>query len=238
MRQPAAFFCCAMLIAAAVKAADFEAARKEMVSVIQKDVEWTRSSLGKAGLEARVVEALLKIPRHEFVPPDQAPFAYENRPLAIGYGQTISQPYIVAIMTDLLLPAPSHKVLEIGTGSGYQAAVLSGLVAEVYTMEIIGPLATQAKERLDRLGYKNIQSRHADGYYGWKTAAPFDAIIVTAAADHVPPPLLQQLKPGGKMIIPVGGKFTVQQLVLIEKNEKGNVTTRQILPVQFVPLTR
>lgn len=233
-----ALFVCLLLFSFIAEAADFESARKEMVAEIESDVQWTGSYLGKTGLDERVIETLLKVPRHEFVPADQLPYAYQNRPLAIGYGQTISQPYIVAIMTDLLELQPSDKVLEVGTGSGYQAAVLSGLVSEVYTMEIIGALATQAKKRLAGLGYTNVTTRHADGYYGWQTAAPFDAIIVTAAADHVPPPLLQQLKPKGKMIIPVGGKFTVQQLVLIEKNATGQTTTRQILPVQFVPLTR
>ena len=217
---------------------DYEKRRSEMVSEIEQEVHLTSSSLQKASLEKRVINALLMVPRHEFVPVDQRPFAYENRPLPIGYGQTISQPYIVAIMTDLLELEPAHRVLEIGTGSGYQAAILAELVSEVYTMEIIGALADQAKERFKRLGYAKINTRFGDGYYGWETFAPFDAIVVTAAADHVPPPLIKQLKPGGKMIIPVGGKFTVQQLVLIEKDRNSKISLRQILPVAFVPLTR
>jgi len=217
---------------------NFEKQRSEMVSEIEQEVFVTASFLQKAALDKRVVDALLKVPRHEFVPTDQRPHAYENRPLPIGYGQTISQPYIVAIMTDLLKLEPAHRVLEIGTGSGYQGAILAELVSEVYTIEIIGALAEQAKERFKRLGYEKIKTHFGDGYYGWGSFAPFDAIVVTAAADHVPPPLIQQLKPGGRMIIPVGGKFTVQQLVLIEKDQKNKVTLRQILPVQFVPLTR
>lgn len=224
--------------ALAAEAEDYASARKKMVAEIESDVVQTGSYLGKLRLDGAVLNALSKVPRHEFVPQDQRAYAYENRPLAIGYGQTISQPYIVAVMTDLLQLKPSDRVLEIGTGSGYQAAILSELVAEVYSMEIIGALSTQAAERFQRLGYANIKSRHGDGYYGWEAFAPYDAVIVTAAADHVPPPLLQQLKPGGKMVIPVGGKFTIQQLVIIEKSEQGQATTRQILPVQFVPLTR
>ncbi|MES9839808.1 MAG: protein-L-isoaspartate(D-aspartate) O-methyltransferase [Candidatus Thiodiazotropha endolucinida] len=155
----------------------------------------------------------------------------------IGYGQTISQPYIVAIMTDLIAPRTEHKALEIGTGSGYQAAVLSRLVKKVYTMEIVEPLGKQATERLKRLGFDNIEVSIADGYYGWKEHAPFDIIIVTAAASHIPPPLIEQLKPGGKMIIPVGSRFMTQQLLLVDKGADKEVTVRQILPVRFVPLT-
>lgn len=233
------FFCLTLFASFDVSAGeDYQKERSEMVNEIEQEVNLTSSSLRKASLEKKVVDALLKVPRHEFVPPDQRPYAYENRPLPIGHGQTISQPYIVAIMTDLLKLEPAHRVLEIGTGSGYQAAILAELVSDVYTIEIIGVLADQAKERFKRLGYEKIKTHFGDGYYGWGSFAPFDAIVVTAAADHVPPPLIQQLKPGGRMIIPVGGKFTIQQLVLIEKDQKNKVTLRQILPVQFVPLTR
>ncbi len=233
------FFCLTLFTSFFVSAGeDYAKRRREMVREIEQDVTLTSSSLRKAALDKKVVDALLKVPRHEFVPADQREFAYENRPLPIGYGQTISQPYIVAIMTDLLKLEPAHRVLEIGTGSGYQAAILAELVSDVYTIEIIGALADQAKERFKRLGYAKIKTHFGDGYYGWETFAPFDAIVVTAAADHIPPPLIKQLKPGGRMIIPVGGKFTVQQLVLIEKDHENKVTLRQILPVQFVPLTR
>jgi protein-L-isoaspartate(D-aspartate) O-methyltransferase len=156
--------------------------------------------------------------------------------LPIGYGQTISQPYIVAIMTDLLKLEPDDRVLEIGTGSGYQAAVLAELVQQVYSIEIIGDLARRARAVLDRLGYEQVKTRVGDGYYGWQEEAPFDAIMVTAAADHVPPPLIKQLKPGGRMLIPVGSRFMTQQLVLVTKDEDG-ITTRLLLPVRFVPLT-
>ncbi|MGB5541145.1 MAG: protein-L-isoaspartate(D-aspartate) O-methyltransferase, partial [Gammaproteobacteria bacterium] len=168
---------------------------------------------------------------------DEQARAYDNRPLSIGYGQTISQPYIVALMTDLLDVGPDATVLEVGTGSGYQAAVLSGLVASVYTIEIVPQLGERAQGVLARLGYDNVEVRIGDGYYGWEEHAPFDAIIVTAAASHVPPPLVRQLKPGGRMIIPVGSRFMVQELLLVEKTAAGEVSTRQILPVAFVPLT-
>jgi protein-L-isoaspartate(D-aspartate) O-methyltransferase len=157
--------------------------------------------------------------------------------LPIGYGQTISQPYIVALMTDLIKPRPGDRVLELGTGSGYQAAILAELTGEVYSIEIIEELGKQARDRLSRLGYDNITLRTGDGYYGWEEHAPFDAIVVTAAAGHVPPPLVAQLKPGGRMVIPVGSRFLTQQLVLIEKQADGQLITRQVLPVKFVPLT-
>jgi protein-L-isoaspartate(D-aspartate) O-methyltransferase len=183
------------------------------------------------------MQTIGKVPRHEYVPEQYREFAYENRPLPIGYGQTISQPYIVALMTDLLAIKPGDRVLEIGTGSGYQAAVLAELASRVYTIEIIEGLAERARKVLFQQGYTNIETRVGDGYYGWEEQAPFDAIIVTAAASHIPPPLVTQLKAGGRMIIPVGSRFMVQQLVLVEKDNAGNVSTRQILPVQFVPLT-
>ncbi|HEX20672.1 MAG TPA: protein-L-isoaspartate(D-aspartate) O-methyltransferase [Acidiferrobacteraceae bacterium] len=216
---------------------NYAQARKALVLEIEADVRYTRHYLDKAELDPRVMAAIGKVPRHEFVPKSSLGEAYENRPLAIGYGQTISQPYIVALMTDLIQPKKHHRVLEVGTGSGYQAAVLSELVARVYTIEIIEPLGRQARDRLKRLKYNNITMRIGDGYYGWKQHGPFDAIVVTAAASHIPPPLIRQLKPGGRMIIPVGSRFLVQQLLLVSKDAKGKVTTRQIIPVKFVPLT-
>ena len=208
-----------------------------MLREIEDDVRLTSRALGREKLDPRVLQALGSVPRHALVPGDVVDAAYENRPLPIGHGQTISQPYIVAIMTDLLDTGPDSRVLEIGTGSGYQAAVLAELVAQVYTMEIIEPLGERARRQLDELGYDNITVRIGDGYHGWEEHAPFDGIVVTAAASHVPPPLIRQLKPGGRMIIPVGSRFLVQQLVLVEKDAKGKVVTRQILPVRFVPLT-
>ena len=182
-----------------------------------------------------VLDAMRSIPRHAFVPPSQRAYAYDNRPLPIGYGQTISQPYIVALMTELADPDPGDRVLEIGTGSGYQAAVLSPLVAQVHSIEIVEPLHAQAAQRLRT--YRNVRTRVGDGYYGWKEAAPFDAIVVTAAAPNVPPPLLAQLKPGGRMVIPVGTTFFMQQLLLVTKDGKGRVRSEGIAPVRFVPLT-
>ena len=197
----------------------------------------TREAVGKPAFDARVMDVIARVPRHEFVPAEEVPYAYRNRPLPIGHGQTISQPYIVALMTDLVRAEPGHKVLEVGTGSGYQAAVMAHLVKAVYTIEVIEALGTQAMRRLKAMGYGNVEVRLGDGYNGWEEHAPYDAILVTAAASHVPPPLLRQLKPGGRMVIPVGAAFMVQHLMLVEKRLDGSVSTRQILPVQFVPLT-
>ncbi|MFI3156617.1 MAG: protein-L-isoaspartate(D-aspartate) O-methyltransferase [Methylococcaceae bacterium] len=216
---------------------DFYRQRYALVEIIKAEVMDTREFLNQKSLDQRVIDALLKVPRHEFVPDSERPYAYKNRPLSIGFGQTISQPYIVAIMTDLLKLKKTDRVLEIGTGSGYQAAILAELVDGVYTMEIIEPLAVCAAENLKRAGYDAVHSRIGDGYYGWQEAAPFDAIVVTAVAGHVPPPLIKQLKPGGRMIIPVGAQFMTQYLVLLTKDANGKVTTRQILPVSFVPFT-
>jgi len=216
---------------------EFHKERLALVEAIQNDVRRTSAHLDKESLDEQVLDAMRQVPRHLFVPRNSQADAYQNRPLAIGHGQTISQPYIVAIMTDLLKPESNHRVLEVGTGSGYQAAVMSTLTAEVFSLEIIEPLGNQASQLLQQLGYQNVQVRIGDGYYGWEEHAPFDAIIVTAAANHVPPPLVKQLRPGGRMIIPVGSAFMVQQLVLIEKNLDGIVTLKQILPVRFVPLT-
>ncbi len=211
--------------------------RKRMVRMIEDDVRATRFYLDKEMLDEKVMQMMATVPRHEFVPENQKDYAYYNQPLSIGHGQTISQPYIVAIMTDLLDLTPESRVLELGTGSGYQAAILSGLVKEVFTMEIVEPLSIAAKERLHRLGYNNVTVKYGDGYYGWEDQAPFDAIIVTAAASHIPPPLTKQLKVGGRMIIPVGTMFMTQQLLLITKQDKDKLQTKQILPVRFVPVT-
>jgi protein-L-isoaspartate(D-aspartate) O-methyltransferase len=211
--------------------------RRAMVRSIEADVRETSSYLNKKNLDPRVMSVMGAVERHRFVPDNQLAWAYANQPLPIGHGQTISQPYIVALMTDLANVHPGDRVLEIGTGSGYQAAVLAEMGAEVYTIEIIDALAEEALERLAVLGYDHVKTRHGDGYYGWQEVAPFDAIVVTAASDHIPPPLIQQLKPGGVMVIPVGSRFLVQQLVLVAKDSTGAITTRQILPVRFVPLT-
>lgn len=212
-------------------------ARAEMVTEVMTMWRLTQREFGGGAPDQTVVDVLSRVPRHEFVPSRVRPLAYENRPLPIGSGQTISQPYIVALMTDLANVDAQSRVLELGTGSGYQAAVLAELVSQVYTMEIIEPLATSAASRLKRLGYRNVTVRHADGYNGWQEHAPYDAIVVTAAAGHIPPPLVAQLKVGGKMVIPVGSGFAVQQLLLVEKPSGERVTVRQILPVRFVPLT-
>jgi protein-L-isoaspartate(D-aspartate) O-methyltransferase len=183
------------------------------------------------------MNAMTKVPRHEFVPAHLRNDAYANIPLPIGKGQTISQPFIVALMTDLLETKKDDVVLEIGTGSGYQAAVLAELVKKVYTIEIIKELGESARERLARLTYKNVEVRIADGYFGWEEHAPFDSIIVTAAAGHVPPPLIRQLKPGGRIVIPVGSAYQVQMLMVVKKDASGKLKTEQVLPVRFVPLT-
>jgi protein-L-isoaspartate(D-aspartate) O-methyltransferase len=227
------------VLAALTPAADsYERARAGMVREVSATYRSTSNETGRAALDPRVARVLSTVPRHLFVPLLLRGAAYENRPLPIGHGQTISQPYIVALMTDLLRLERDDVVLEIGTGSGYQAAVLSPLVKQLHTVEIIEPLADDAAQRLRRLGYGNVTVHHADGYEGWPAAAPFDAIIVTAAATHIPPPLIRQLKPGGRMIIPVGGAFSTQSLMLVQKNAAGKVTTRNVLPVAFVPLTR
>jgi protein-L-isoaspartate(D-aspartate) O-methyltransferase len=190
--------------------------------------------------DARVLDAMRRTPRHLFVPAAQMPSAYEDRPLPIGHGQTISQPYMVAIMTELLETKKEHRVLEIGAGSGYQAAVLSPLVAEVFTIEIVEPLGREARDRLKNLGYKNVDVRIGDGYLGWPEKAPFDRIIVTAGADHIPMPLVEQLVPGGRMVIPVGPHWQTQILKLIVKGTRGprDFRASDVMPVIFVPLVR
>jgi protein-L-isoaspartate(D-aspartate) O-methyltransferase len=210
---------------------------KHMMQDIEREVDFTARLIGKHALDPRVMEAMKKVPRHEFVPDDAQAYAYENGPLPIGHGQTISQPYIVALMTDLLNPEPEHVVLEVGTGSGYQAAILSLLVKHVYSTEIVEPLATAARERLQRLGYTNVEVSTADGYHGWVEHAPYDGIVVTAAAAAIPDPLVEQLKPGGRLVIPVGLPYSYQELMLVEKSEDNAIHTKNILGVAFVPLT-
>jgi protein-L-isoaspartate(D-aspartate) O-methyltransferase len=217
----------------AVADENFAALREELVDEVRTYAGYA----GDAPFSDEVLATLGRVERHKFVPPGQVRYAYENRPLPIGHGQTISQPYIVALMTDLLEPDENDVVLEVGTGSGYQAAVLAELVDHVYSIEIIEPLATSAGERLKHLGYDNVTTKLGDGYYGWDEHGPFDSIIVTAAASHVPPPLIEQLRPGGRMVIPVGGRFMTQLLLLLEKGDDGEIVTRQIGAVRFVPLT-
>lgn len=188
--------------------------------------------------DVKVLDAMMKVPRHEFVPGDLKPAAYNDSPLPIGYGQTISQPYIVALMTELLSPGKNSRVLEVGTGSGYQAAVLAEIVKEVYTIEIVKGLHDKSDSVLKSLGYKNIKTRNSDGYFGWKEHGPFDAIIVTCASEFIPPPLISQLKTGGVMCIPVGPPFKVQHLLLVKKLKSGGVETTVITSVRFVPLVR
>lgn len=191
---------------------------------------------GIAEIDAGVLAAMGAVPRHEFVPSDEAAAAYRNRPLPIGQGQTISQPFIVAMMTDLLDVEATDKVLEVGTGSGYQAAILSLLAREVYSIEIVRELGEAAAKVLERLGYANVRTRIGDGYQGWAEHAPFDAIVVTAAPDHIPPALIEQLKPGGRLVIPVGD--IMQDLMVVTKKPDGTTTSTTIVPVRFVPLTR
>jgi protein-L-isoaspartate(D-aspartate) O-methyltransferase len=215
---------------------DRTAERQQMVEDIVALSRLVAGDGGAADIGARVLTAMGKVPRHEFVPVLQRRAAYRNRPLSIGSGQTISQPYIVALMTDLLDLQPGDKVLEIGTGCGYQAAVLAELAKDIFTIEIVEALGRTAAATLARLGYVNVHPKIGDGYKGWPEHAPFDAIIVTAAPEHVPPALVEQLKPGGHLVIPVGK--LAQQLLVVTKNAGGRTSQREITPVQFVPLTR
>jgi protein-L-isoaspartate(D-aspartate) O-methyltransferase len=212
--------------------------RQALVDQIVREMSATRAETGRDRLSDSVLRAMRTVPRHRFVPAHLAPDAYLDRPLPIGLGQTISQPFIVALMTELLDPTPNARVLEVGTGSGYQAAVLAECVAKVYTIEIVRPLGEQARAVLAELGYRNVEVRIGDGYKGWPEAAPFDAIIVTAAPDHVPQPLVDQLAPGGKMVIPVGSHHGIQDLLVITKGPDGKAVTRRTIAVRFVPLTR
>jgi len=210
---------------------------QRMLKDIEMEVKLTRSYIGKNALDARVMAAMKQVPRHEFIPRDIHYLAYDNGPLPIGSGQTISQPYIVALMSDLLNTKPSDSILEIGTGSGYQAAILSHMVQQVYSVEIIASLAAKARNHLDKLNYKNIKLRTGDGYFGWPEYAPFDGIIVTAAAPYIPNPLIEQLKVDARMVIPVGLPYSYQELMVVEKQASGEIETQSILGVSFVPLT-
>ncbi len=216
---------------------DYEPQRRRMMEEIAALARETATETGRSHLSERVMAAMGSVPRHEFVPERARRNAYDNRPLPIGGGQTISQPFIVALMTELMDVRPGDRVLEIGTGSGYQAAVLAHLAGTVYTVEIIEALAVEARGRFERLGYRNIVAKTGDGYQGWAEHAPFDAIMVTAAPQRVPQPLIDQLKAGGRLVVPVGGQLAGQSLLLIEKKPDGSVTRRTMLAVRFVPLT-
>lgn len=212
--------------------------RSRMVAEIEQLVRETARETGRAALDPRVIAALRRVERERYVPPQQLAQAYDNRPLAIGAGQTISQPFIVALMTDLMQLSPGDRVLEVGTGSGYQAAVLGELAGAVYTIEIVEPLAREAARALKAAGYRNVHTRVGDGYAGWPEEAPFDAIMVTAAAPGLPQPLVDQLKPGGRLVIPLGASGAVQTLTVIEKDAQGRLIRRRVLDVRFVPFTR
>ena len=209
---------------------------QRMLKDIEREVQYTRNMIGKNALDPRVMAAMANTPRHEFVPKSFLNAAFNNGPLPIGHGQTISQPYIVALMTDMLDLEDDHVVLEIGTGSGYQTAVLSQLCKRVYTIEYIPALADAAKRRLQNHGYDNIEYLTGNGYEGWPDHAPFDGIIVTAAASHIPKPLVEQLKPGGRLVIPVGRPHLYQELALVEKDQDGEISIKNVLGVAFVPL--
>jgi len=218
-----------------MNATNFEQQRREMVAAIRVIAEHLAPEIGETALDDRVLKAMAEVPRHEFVPVEVQPYAYLNRPLPIGFDKTISQPLMVAVMTDLLELKPDDVVLEIGTGLGYQAAVLAELAGRVYSVEIIDELAQRAVQRLKRRGYTNIESRIANGYFGWPEQAPYDKIIVTAAPDLIPPPLINQLKAGGRIVIPVGLP-DAQKLVVVDKDLNGRVKTKEIMRVLFSSL--
>jgi len=209
---------------------------EEMLRTIEAEARFTASLTGRASFDPRVMEAMAQVPRTAFVPPELIDCAFDNRPLPIGRGQTISQPYIVALMTDLLEPQPTQAILEVGTGSGYQAAVLAQLVQQVYSLEIIPVLAADAAELLSRLGYANISVKAGNGHVGWPEHAPYDGIIVTAAATYMPPALFDQLKPGGRLVMPFGRPHMTQDLLLIQKDLAGKLHSKNILEVAFVPM--
>ncbi len=237
MRRGAVFaLALSALATPGLTAEDFKTKRDAMVERIRHLAQSMADETGRTSIGGSVLAAMSEVPRHEFVPEGQQSHAYKNRPLPIGFRQTISQPLVVALMTDLLELEPGDKVLEIGTGSGYQAAVLAKLVRQVYSIEIVKELGERAAATLSRLGYSNVTTKVGDGYNGWAEFAPFDAIIVTAAAGHVPPALVEQLTPGGRMVIPVGD--VVQDLLVITKAQDGSTLTETNVPVRFVPLTR
>ena len=215
----------------------YDAKREALVTEIERQVKATGYELGTDRLDPAVAAAMRTVPRHLFVPAHLRDEAYVNHPLPIGAGQTISQPYIVAIMSQLLEVSPGDKVYELGTGSGYQAAVLGEMGVQVYSVEIVPELAARARETLAGLGYKNVRIRTGDGYAGWPEAAPFDGIIVTAAADHVPQPLIDQLAPQGRLVMPIGETGRIQQLVVMEKTATGALKRKEVLPVRFVPVS-
>ena len=223
-------------MAAQANGQDYAARRERLVGEVDAMYAETERETGLARMSAAVRKAIGKVERHRLVPEASRELAYRNHPLPIGSGQTISQPYIVALSADLLQPKADDVVLDVGTGSGYQAAVLAECVKQVYSIELIDSLAGSAARRLAELGYHNVEVKTGDGYAGWAEKAPFDGIVVTAAASQIPPPLLEQLKPGGRMIIPIGAAFLVQQLMLIEKLADGSIRTEALLPVAFVPL--
>lgn len=225
------------VVSSALSAEDWVKMREQMVRSIELDTYQARRYIGKSELSDKVLESIGKVPRHEFVPAKYQQDAYVNQPLPIGRGQTISQPFIVALMTDLMEVDENSRVLELGTGSGYQAAVLAELVREVYTIEIVEELGKEARNRLQRLGYENVHVKIGDGFFGWPAHSPYDSIIVTAAGIEVPPALIEQLKPGGHLVIPVGPQHDVQYLKVITKLEDGSTTSANILPVRFVPIT-
>jgi protein-L-isoaspartate(D-aspartate) O-methyltransferase len=220
----------------AAGAQDFDVRRARLIVEVDAMYAATRAETGLAAMSPEVRAALSRVERHRFVPESQRAAAYRNHPLPIGAGQTISQPYIVALSTDLVRPRPGHTVLEIGTGSGYQAAVLAETVAQVYSIELIASLGKEAAQRLRTLGYANVEVRIGDGYAGWPEKSPFDGIVVTAAAPRVPQALVEQLKPGGRLVIPVGASHAAQELLVLTKRADGGVDERRVLPVRFVPL--
>jgi len=225
-----------MLGFSGVEGQDFTAQRARMVAEVDAMYAQTRRETGLASMSAPVRAALGKVERHRLIPDSRRAQAYGNHPVPIGAGQTISQPYIVALSTDLLAPKPGDSVLDVGTGSGYQAAVLAEMVSKVYSIELIEPLGREAAERLNAMGYRNIEVRIGDGYRGWPDKAPFDGIVVAAAAPQVPAALVEQLKPGGRMVIPVGASGDIQFLKVIVKRADGGYDEKQVLPVRFVPL--
>ena len=212
-----------------------ELMRQQMIAEVVADAVFLTPQIGKSSFDSRVIEVMGRIPRHEFVPVELQAYSYINSPLPVGYGKTVSQPFIIALMTDLLEPHAGDTVLEVGAGVGYQAAILSELVKQVYSIELIEELALETRRRLQRLGYRNIEVGVGNGYYGWSERAPFDKIIVTAAPDLIPAPLIAQLKPGGKLVIPTGIPDR-QQLVVLEKSADGKLTTREVIPVRFSEL--
>lgn len=229
-RLAIAFLASFLCVGAALEARQADPYLENRLAMVREQIENEGIS------DPRVLEAMREVPRHLLVPPEYRPMAYEPRPLPIGEGQTISQPYVVAFMTEILRLKPGDRVLEVGTGSGYQAAIAARIAGEVYSVEIFPTLADRARRNLESLGARNVTVRQGDGYYGWEEKAPFDAIIVTCAGGHIPPPLLRQLRKGGRMIMPVGGPFLTQNLVFLEKGADGALSQRNVLPVAFVRL--